>query len=102
MKATSANLLSLLLLLLPCLATAADSNHPSALRIGTGGSSGTYFPVGSLIAKGLNARIENSNLPDRAGKDLVLVPQRSNGSVSNVEDMSCLLYTSDAADVCSV
>ena len=70
------------------------ANELQILRIGTGGSSGTYFPVGSLIAQGLNNQVEGASLQDKDGNDVVLVAQRSNGSVSNVEDISAGLLES--------
>ncbi len=64
------------------------------LRIGTGGSSGNYFPVGSLIAQGINNHIAGDSLQNEHGRDVVLLAQRSNGSVSNVEDISSGLLES--------
>ena len=46
---------------------------PAFFRIGTGGTAGTYYPVGGLIANAI------SNPPQ-----LVLTAQASNGSVANV------------------
>jgi TRAP transporter TAXI family solute receptor len=46
---------------------------PAFFRIGTGGTAGTYYPVGGLIANSISA-------PPR----LVLTAQASNGSVANV------------------
>jgi len=54
-------------------------------RFGTGGQEGTYLPIGSLIADAINKRkIKTSD--DR--EELVMLPQRSNGSVANLEDIS--------------
>lgn len=68
-------------------------NAPSAygesivFRIGTGGSAGTYFPIGSLISQAItNADLQIRN---EAGEEMtvVAIAQRSNGSVSNVSDI---------------
>lgn len=69
-------------------------NDIQVLRIGTGGTSGTYFPVGSLIAQGLNNRMIADSLQDVNNRDVVLLAQRSSGSVSNVEDISAGLLES--------
>ena len=58
------------------------------LRIGTGGQEGTYFPIGSLIARALSgtekcAGDENCGVPG-----LLAVAEISNGSVSNVDALS--------------
>lgn len=70
------------------------ANGPATLRIGTGGSSGTYFTVGSLIAEGLNATSDSNPLTDKQGREVVIIAQRSSGSVANVEDMSIGLLES--------
>ena len=50
---------------------------PAFFRIGTGGTAGTYYPVGGLIANAI------SNPPQ-----LVLTAQASNGSVANVNSIA--------------
>ncbi|MEE9336084.1 MAG: TAXI family TRAP transporter solute-binding subunit [Granulosicoccaceae bacterium] len=62
---------------------------PSLFRIGTGGSSGTYFPIGSLIAASISDVFSgDAGQPNFASVDgLFAVAQRSNGSVANVEDI---------------
>lgn len=72
--------------LLVSVAGVAQSQEMRYLRIGTGGQSGTYFPVGSLIARAIS---DMSRGPDcseeRCGvPGLVAVAQISNGSVANV------------------
>lgn len=54
------------------------------IRFGTGGNGGTYLPIGSLIANAINER----GLKNRDQQDLVVLPQRSNGSVANLVDIS--------------
>ncbi len=51
----------------------AFAQAPAFFRIGTGGTAGTYYPVGGLIANAVSA-------PPR----LVLTAQASNGSVANI------------------
>jgi uncharacterized protein len=55
------------------LGRSAFAQAPAFFRIGTGGTAGTYYPVGGLIANAV------SNPPQ-----LVLTAQASNGSVANV------------------
>lgn len=54
------------------------------VRFGTGGSDGSYFPVGSIIAKEINIHSAHCCADD----PLLVLPQRSNGSVSNIKDLS--------------
>lgn len=54
------------------------------IRFGTGGSDGSYFPVGSAIAKEINQRSVTCFSDD----PLLVIPQRSNGSVSNIRDLN--------------
>ena len=58
-------------------------------RIGTGGAQGTYFPIGSLIARAISDRDASCAEAAPCGvPDLLAVAQQSNGSVSNVEAIS--------------
>jgi len=71
------------------LAPAAAADAPAVLRIGTGGEHGTYFPVGTLIARALSdagARCPPAQTCGVPG--LLAVAQISNGSVSNVEGIA--------------
>ena len=52
-------------------------------RFGTGGTAGSYFPIGSLIAVAINRK----RIQTYSG-DLVVLPQRSSGSVSNLADIA--------------
>lgn len=74
-----------LVLVLLTLSLAALAQEPRILRIGTGGQSGTYFPIGGLIAQAIS---DVPRGPDcatlRCGvPGLVAVAQASNGSVAN-------------------
>ncbi|MFN3674267.1 MAG: TAXI family TRAP transporter solute-binding subunit, partial [Bosea sp. (in: a-proteobacteria)] len=55
------------------LGTAAFAQAPAFFRIGTGGTAGTYYPVGGMIA----------NAVSQPGK-LIATAQASNGSLANV------------------
>ncbi len=63
-----------------------SSSHAAEqiVRFGTGGSDGSYFPVGSVIASGINESSARC-CPD---SQLLVLPQRSNGSVSNILDLA--------------
>ena len=56
------------------------------LRMGTGGTGGTYFPIGSLIAHNMSASRAGDG-QSRGVPGLLVVAQISNGSVSNVDDL---------------
>ncbi|AWM88401.1 TAXI family TRAP transporter solute-binding subunit [Microvirga sp. 17 mud 1-3] len=55
----------------------AFAQAPAFFRIGTGGTAGTYYPVGGLLANAI------SNPPQ-----LVLTAQASNGSVANINSIA--------------
>jgi len=57
-------------------------------RIGTGGSQGTYFIIGSLIADGINNQRSAFNAANIAATEPLVIAQRSNGSVANVSDIA--------------
>lgn len=58
-------------------------------RIGTGGAQGTYFPIGTLIARAISESSESCAKAKGCGvPDLLAVAQQSNGSVSNVKAIS--------------
>ena len=63
-------------------------------RIGTGGNAGTYLPIGSLIAKALNQYGKLENASNHDPLDVLLLPQRSNGSVANVREIGSGLLES--------
>ncbi len=65
------------------LVTAAPLQAQQVLRFGTGGSDGSYFPVGTVIAKAINERSASQHKDN----PLVVVPQRSSGSVLNILDI---------------
>jgi TRAP transporter TAXI family solute receptor len=55
----------------------AQAQGPAFFRIGTGGTAGTYYPVGGMLANAI------SNPPN-----LILTAQASNGSVANINAIS--------------
>src|SRR3546814_20162460 len=71
----------------PAAAQDAVRTEPRFLRIGTGGQGGTYFPIGSLIARAISDTSKGTDCPDaRCGVPrLIAVAQTPNGSVSNVD-----------------
>lgn len=78
-----------LALLLPLLSQSQSAQQTKEVfRIGTGGTLGTYFPVGSLIAQGINTQQPNSDLAQSSSDKPLIVAQRSNGSVANVRDIA--------------
>lgn len=82
----------------------------SLLRIGTGGQSGTYFPIGSLIARAVSDMPVGPGCAATDARDgrcgvrgLVAVAQTSNGSVANVTglqngEIEMALVQADVAD----
>ena len=60
-------------LLLAAVALSAGVQAQQFFRIGTGGTAGTYYPVGGMIA----------NAVSQPGK-IIVTAQASNGSVANV------------------
>ncbi len=64
----------------------ASENH-KLVRIGTGGLSGTYYPVGRTISALING---TSNCTDSVGcplKNVLAIAQLSSGSVANLDDL---------------
>lgn len=89
----------------PVAAQDAGRTEPRFLRIGTGGQGGTYFPIGSLIARAVSDMPKGADCPDtRCGvAGLIAVAQTSNGSVSNVDalqngEIEAALVQADVAD----
>ncbi|MGH6762333.1 MAG: TAXI family TRAP transporter solute-binding subunit [Phyllobacterium sp.] len=59
-------------------ATLAVAQTPAFFRIGTGGTAGTYYPIGGLIANAI------SGAGDKGVAGLVATAVSSNGSVANI------------------
>ncbi|WP_022666596.1 TAXI family TRAP transporter solute-binding subunit [Desulfospira joergensenii] len=62
-------------------------------RIGTGGKTGVYYPLGKLIAEGLTRQCSGKNLSsgnvDGTPPGFIAVAQNSAGSVENVDTILC-------------
>lgn len=58
------------------------------LRIGTGGSAGTYLPIGTLIAKSITGTNQFHNANEYYEPNLIAIAQRAAGSGTNVADIS--------------
>ncbi|KAB0538395.1 TAXI family TRAP transporter solute-binding subunit (plasmid) [Pseudochrobactrum algeriensis] len=58
--------------------TIATAQSPSFFRIGTGGTAGTYYPIGGLIANAISGN------GDQGVPGLVATAVSSNGSVANI------------------
>lgn len=58
--------------------TLATAQSPSFFRIGTGGTAGTYYPIGGLIANAISGN------GDQGVPGLVATAVSSNGSVANI------------------
>lgn len=76
--------LLLLMVLVPALS---EAGNLKLIRIGTGGRTGVYYPIGTLIAHGLTSTetIKNEKNSDQDGvPGYVAVAQNSAGSIDNV------------------
>lgn len=72
----------------PCAAQSTGDEDLRILRMGTGGTGGTYFPIGSLIAQAISEqRDDDGRLRDNGVRGLLAVAQISNGSIANVNGM---------------
>ena len=73
------------------LAGAAIAQAPSFFRIATGGTSGTYFPIGGLLANAISAA-PGSRSCDEGGScgvpGLIATAMSANGSVANVNGIN--------------
>lgn len=69
--------------------------QPNVFRIGTGGSAGSYFPIGSLLAEALAPG--NDEEFTEAAHNILLLAQRSSGSVANVNEIQNGLLESGLA-----
>jgi TRAP transporter TAXI family solute receptor len=88
------SLLVLTGLMLASLTAPSAIAQQTLLRIGTGGGSGTYFPIGSLIARATSAMPVGPGCAAAQSRDgqcglpgLLAVAQTSNGSVANVASL---------------
>jgi TRAP transporter TAXI family solute receptor len=71
--------------------TVRAADRPEIFRIATASKKGTFYPIGTLIAKGLSGPkigVECSDRKQCGVPNLIAVAQVSNGSVANVETVS--------------
>jgi len=83
-KACLSNLLFICIVATQSVAVA----EPVVVRLGTGGSGGTYFPMGSLIAKAISGPAGIHKHESFFEAELFAIAQRGTGSASNVKDIS--------------
>ena len=67
------------------------------IRIGTGGSAGTYLPIGSLIAEAISSAAAGSGANGADHSGVLALAQRSKGSVANVREISAGLLEAGLA-----
>jgi TRAP transporter TAXI family solute receptor len=77
-----------LITLLPEQGSAQSTGSPTVFRVATASKSGTFYPIGSLIAKGITTTGECTDRPECGVTGLIAVAQVSNGSVANVQAVS--------------
>ena len=65
----------------------ATDSETTVLRIGTGGSGGTYYTIGSLLAESISDSDTNRKINSYSIPGLQAMAQHSNGSVSNVTEI---------------
>lgn len=78
---------TIILFILLVLATFVEAEEPRLFRIGTGGATGVYYPIGKIIAQGITSNDSNDK-PLQLGEDGVSgyigVAQNSAGSIDNI------------------
>ncbi len=83
--------LTLCLLLIPFITYSNNTTASSDInlfRIGTGGNSGTYYPIGSIIAEAITDASNDLHSQVSGDIKLLALAQRSTGSVTNVREVS--------------
>lgn len=69
-------------------ARAAAEGAAAFFRLGTGGTSGTYYPIGSMIAAQLTDHLGPACVAQCPDQRMLAVAQTSNGSVSNIKELA--------------
>jgi uncharacterized protein len=90
LKSVFAVLMILAIFLLPPLPSPAAGETKRLFRIGTGGPTGVYYPIGKLIAEGLTQPLEDKDTPGATVNGvpgIIGVAQNSAGSIENVRDV---------------
>jgi len=80
-------LVQITLLSIFALTAATVKADPMVLRIGTGGSAGTYFPIGTLLSESISDTQIKLDAKSDNPTPVVALAQRSNGSAANVHDI---------------
>jgi len=65
-----------------------SANAQTVFRLGTGGTGGTYFPIGSIIAEAISGPVGIDQEGSFHIPDFIAIAQRGTGSESNVVDIS--------------
>lgn len=76
---------------LACTTQVEAAGNPEIFRIATASKKGTFYPIGTLIAKGISGPKSGEICDDKnvcGVANLIAVAQVSNGSVANVESVS--------------
>lgn len=87
LKSALTALMILPLFLLMTIPSSTAGETKRLFRIGTGGSTGVYYPIGKLIAEGLTKPLEEKDIQGAFGKGvpgIIGVAQNSAGSIENV------------------
>lgn len=84
----------LVLCFMQSVAAQSPNNDVYPFRIGTGGNTGTYLPIGSLIASGISGQASVQQCEKCAATKILALAQRSSGSAANLEDISAGLLES--------
>lgn len=71
--------------LLLCLPNYGHSQELKLFRIGTGGKTGVYYPIGKLIAKGLTKNPTDKSSTNQSLTGYIGVAQNSAGSIENIK-----------------
>lgn len=91
MTISKTNKVTIFILLVLILATSSEAGNLSLFRIGTGGQTGVYYPIGKIIAQGItsNDSIEEPVKPGENGvPGYIGVAQNSAGSIDNVRGVA--------------
>ena len=82
-------LLIVIFILVLILTTSSIADNMRLLRIGTGGQTGVYYPIGKIIAQGITS--SNISLEETEGNGIqkyISVAQNSGGSIDNVKGIA--------------
>ena len=87
LKTSELILLIVIFIAVLILTTASGADNLRLLRIGTGGQTGVYYPIGKIIAQGITS--SNILLEETEGiQKYISVAQNSGGSIDNVQGIA--------------